>query len=164
MAKTALTVTVRIDGLRETLQAFREMPKDANDELRDRSRELAQVLADRARAAGQAEGGQAALVAGTVKAARDRVPVVQAGGTRKLGRHKAPAWGLLFASEFGMTRRSGWYASPRYGRSTARQYQPHQGQQGIWFFPTVEGAQTEISRQWNQAADAIVRKFSDGGA
>lgn len=160
--KQALTVNLAIDGVRETLAAFRSLPKDANDQLRERSRKLAEIVAERAKAAGQAEGKQAALVARTVKARRDRVPVVQAGGTRRLGRHRAPAFGLLFASEFGMDQRSGWYANQRYRRSTGMQYEPHTGQEGLWFFPTVEAAQPMINREWNAAADEIMRAFAGG--
>lgn len=160
--KQALTVNLAIDGVRETLAAFRSLPKDANDQLRERSRKLAEIVAERAKAAGQAEGKQAALVARTVKARRDRVPVVQAGGTRRLGRHRAPAFGLLFASEFGMDQRSGWYANQRYRRSTGMQYEPHTGQEGLWFFPTVEAAQPMINREWNAAADEILRAFAGG--
>lgn len=160
--KQALTVNLAIDGVRETLAAFRSLPKDANDQLRERSRKLAEIVAEQAKAAGQAEGKQAALVARTVTARRDRVPVVQAGGTRRLGRHRAPAFGLLFASEFGMNQRSGWYASQRYRRSTGMQYEPHQGRDGLWFFPTVEAAQPMINREWNAAADEILRAFAGG--
>ncbi|MFF5992580.1 hypothetical protein [Prauserella flavalba] len=160
MAKQGLTVNLYIQGLRPTLAAFRELPKDANTELRQRSRELSETLATRIQAAAQAEGGQAALLARTVRAQRDRVPVVQAGGTRKLGRHRAPAWALLFASEFGMNRRSGWYAATRYRGSAGRQYQPHSGQDGYWFFPTARAFEPEMGRQWRQAAGAIIRKFA----
>lgn len=162
MAKQALTFKVNIDGVRETLAAFRELPKDANNELRERSKALAELLANRAQAAGRAEGSQAALVARTVKAVRDRVPVVQAGGTRKLGRHAAPAYSLLFGSEFGMNQKSGWYANPRFRRSRAHQYHRHTGQQGAWFFPTVEASGPEIGREWRAAADEVMRRFSGG--
>jgi len=163
-SKTSLTVNLSIEGVRETLRAFSQMPKDASDALRDASLALAQELATAARADGMANGGpQGRLVAQTVKAKRDRVPVVEAGGTRRLGRHRTPAYGLLFGSIFGMTRRSGWYASPRYGTATGRQYRPHGGQSAYWFFPVIEQNTAEISRRWNEAADEVVRRFSEGG-
>jgi inorganic triphosphatase YgiF len=162
--RTSLTVNLSIENVRETLKAFGQMPKDANDALRDASLDLAQELAAAARADGMANGGpQGRLVAQTVKAKRDRVPVVEAGGTRRLGRHRSPAYGLVFASVFGMTRRSGWYASPRYGTSSNRQYRPHGGRAACWFFPVIEQNAAEISRRWNAAADEVVRKFSEGG-
>ncbi|MBK1785137.1 hypothetical protein [Prauserella cavernicola] len=163
MAGTALTVRMRIDGVRDTLQALQAMPKDANEQLRERSMALATVLAEDAALSGRAEGAQAALVAGTVKARRDRVPVVEAGGTKRLGRNKAPAWALLFGSVFGMNRRSGWFGAPRFREATGRQYRPHGGQDAYWFFPVIEANQARIAREWNAAASEIARKFGRGG-
>lgn len=162
MAKSALTITLRIDGVRETLAALRKLPKDANNELRRASLELAQTLARAAKSAGEREGRQAAAVARTVRAKRDRVPAVVAGGTRRLGRHKTLAFNLLFGSEFGQNRRTGWYGARRYSGSSGRQYRPHQGRQGIWFFPAVESEQADIARRWQEAADAVIEKFGEG--
>lgn len=158
--KQTLTINVHIAGVRETLAAFRELPKEANDQLRERSQRLAERIANRVRAAGEAEGAQAALVADTVKARRDRVPVIQVGGTRKLGRHRAPAYALLFASEFGMNQRTGWYGWPKYRQSLGMQYHEHTGRDGLWIFPTVEASEGEIGREWRAAADEIVAAFA----
>lgn len=147
MAKSqALTVNIRIDGLRETLAALTVLGKDASNELRDKAKEISEELAKSARAAGQAEGSQAALVATTVKAMRDRVPVVQAGGTKRLGRNKKPAYKLLFGSEF--------------GSNSLKQYKPHVGSGSYWFFQTIEAEQVTVSRKWLEAADEVIRKFS----
>jgi hypothetical protein len=148
VAKDGLTIRVHIDGLRETLAALRRLPKDANDELRVAATELAKELAIAAAASGRAEGRQAALVATTVKARRDRVPVIVAGGSKRLGRNRKPAYKLLFGSEFGATRYT--------------QYKPHLGRGSYWFFRTVEDEQVEISAKWLEAADAIIRKFGEG--
>jgi hypothetical protein len=156
-------VKVQIDGLRETLKAFNDLPKDASKELRDASLELARMLADRARADALVSGGpQGKLLAPTVKAKRDRVPVVEAGGTSRVGRNRAPAYGVLFGSVFGMNGRSGWYGEARYRGGIGRQYRPHQGRDAYWFFPVIEQSATEISEAWTKAADAVVRKFSEG--
>lgn len=164
MAKsTGITVKVHIDGARETVAAFRRLPKEANDELRNASGRIAQAMTGRIRAAARAEGRQAALVAGTVKVSRDRLPAVQAGGTRRVGRKRAPAYTLLFASEFGMSRRSGWYASARYRASTGRQYKRHLGRGSYWFFASVKAQEATIAGEWNRCADAIIRAFSKGG-
>lgn len=162
MAKQALTITVRVAGIRETLAALRKLPKDASKELRQASLDISTAVADKAKAAGQREGRQAAAVAQTVKARRDRVPSVVAGGMKRVGRHRTPAFGLLFGSEFGMNRRSGWFANRRYAASAGRQYRPHQGRKGIWFFPAVEAEQDDIARRWQAAADAVVEKFGEG--
>lgn len=158
--RQALTIRIRIDGVRETLAAFRQMPKEASDALRERSKELAQTIADRVKAAGQAEGAQAAKLARTVRAQRDRVPVIAVGGTRKIGRQGEPAYSMVFASEFGMNRRTGWYAAERYDDDAgASQYPPHRGRQGYWIFPTVERSEGEISDAWNRVADDILDQF-----
>lgn len=151
MAKSStLTVGIRIDGVRETLTAFRGLPREASAELRDAAGDLAKMLARKAQAGALAEGAQAALMAPTVKAGRDRVPVVQAGGAKRVGSRRAPAWKLLFGSEFGSNRFA------QFPRS-------HQGRDGIWFFPTIESNAAAISRRWREAADNIIRTFSKGG-
>lgn len=151
MAKTSVTVKVTISGLRETLRAFQELPADASKRLREESLKLAEELAVKARAEGMADAApQSPLVAATVKAVRDRVPAIQAGGTKRLGRNRAPAYKLLFGSLFG----SNFY----------RQFhRPHGGQDAYWFFPVVERNAGTISAAWNRAADEIVRDFSEGG-
>jgi hypothetical protein len=148
-----LKINVRVHGLRETIRAFRDLPADANNELRDRTLELSRTLADRVQAAGMADTPQSARAAASVKARRDRVPVISAGGTKK-------ASAVLFGSEFGMTRRSGWYARGRYRESLGRQYRPHQGAHSYWFFATVEENQSEIAATWRQVADAIIERWA----
>lgn len=144
--KTGLTVQVNVSGVREVLAALQKLPKDAQKEIRDRSLVLANKLAGSAIAAGRGEGSQAALVASTVKARRDRVPVIEAGGTTRLGRNRAPAFKLLFGSEFG----SNYYR--QFGK-------PHLGSGSYWFLDTVEREQATIMQEWSGAADEVIRKF-----
>jgi hypothetical protein len=164
MASKTLTVKVKITGLRETLAKFRDLPKDASDKLRDESQRLAQFLALKAQSRGFSQGGQAALAASTIKAVRDRVPAIQMGGTKRVGRKGVPVWQIMFGAEFGMNRRSGWYANRKFNGDPGRQYRPHLGQKGYFFFPTVEDNATDISAAWNKAADQIVNDFSEGDA
>lgn len=162
MAKQTLTVRVSIAGLHGTLDAFRELPRNASQELREASLEIAQDLAGDIRAAALTEGRQAAALASTVKATRDRVPAVTAGGTGGVGRHRTPAWQLLFGAEFGANGRYGWFSAARYRAATNRQFKPHAGTEGYWFFPTARLAEPEMGRRWRAAADEIVRKFGGG--
>lgn len=143
--KTSLTLTVRIDGAREVLAGFNRLPKDANRELRDRAQKIAVRLAGDVQAAGRVEGRQAMILAATVKARRDRVPVVTVGGTTRIGRHAKPAWKLLFGSEFGSNRLA--------------QYKPHLGRGSYWIFSTVDAKQAEIAREWAEAATDIASRF-----
>lgn len=145
-----LKVQINVSGLRPTLTALARLPKDAQNELRDGALKLAERLAAEAQASAIAEGSQAAAVARTVKARRDRVPVIEAGGPTRVGRNRKPAWKLLFGSEFG----SNFY--PQFGK-------PHVGSGSYWFFDTVDREQAEITAAWFEIADAIIAKF-DGGA
>jgi hypothetical protein len=148
--KTSLVVTVRIEGVRETLAAYRRLPKEASQALRKRSGELAETLAGRARAAALSDAApQSPLLAKTVRARRDRVPSIVAGGARRVGRRKVPAWKVLFGSEFG----SNTYK--QFGRR-------HSGRVGHWFFPVAERNADDVIAAWRRAADDIARSFSAG--
>lgn len=149
----SMSLTIRIDGAQATLKAFRDLPKDASDELRDASLELAEKMAGWVRAAGNAQGRQASLLTGTVKAKRDRLPYMVVGGTQRIGHAwpgagRAPAYALLFGSEFGSSRGHGFLG--------------HRGKAGYWIFPTIEAHEGDIAREWQQAADKVIEKFGEG--
>lgn len=150
MGKTALVVTVKVDGVAEALAAFKYLPKDAAKRLRTETVKLVEDLAARARADGMADASpQSRLVATTVKAERDRVPVISAGGTKRLGHNRAPAYKLLFGSIF--------------GSNAYRQFhRPHAGRNAYWFFPIVEEEFPRIAGAWKNVVDGIVRDFSEG--
>lgn len=162
MARETLTLTLHIDGARETIRAFSRLPKEASTELRAETLKLSQRLAFDIAAAARSQGHQAALMAPTVKANRDRVPSISAGGSKRVGRRRVPAGRLIFASEFGQNKRTGWYAAPRYRASSGRQYEPHKGRHSYWFHKTAEQHGPEINRAWNQVADRILRSFERG--
>lgn len=144
-----LTVKVHITGVRETLAAFRQLPKDATVELRESAGRIAEMLAGAARARGMASSKQSALVAPTVRVMRDRVPVVQVGGSSQVGTRHTPAWRILFGAEF--------------GARSYRQFRRHRGSKGYWFFSTIEGNEARIAAEWNEAADRIIQKWGAGG-
>lgn len=150
VANDSLTFKVNVSNLRETMAAFRLLPKEANNELRDRTLKVSQVLAGKITGAARSSSKQSALVAGTVKAKRDRVPVVMAGGPKRVGSKRTPAHKILFGANF--------------GAKTLRQYRPHRGagDNDYWFFHTAEAAQPQMDREWNAAADAVIAKFSEG--
>jgi len=148
VASSSLTVKLRISGVRETLKAFRDLPKDASAELRKNTLALSQLLAKEVESAGRSDSPQSALVAGTVRANKDRVPSISAGGNKRVGSRKKPVYKILFGSEF--------------GAKTLKQYRPHLGNGSYWFFRTVEASQGEIDRAWNKLADDIVRRWASG--
>lgn len=149
MARDGLTVKVKITGARETLAAFRHLPDDANRELRTATLKIADSLATQIRGAATGSSAQSALVAPTVKAKRDRVPVIEAGGSKKVGTNKKPAHKILFGANFGAT--------------VLRQFRPHRGagDNDYWFFHTVESQEARIDREWNEVADKIIARWAD---
>lgn len=142
------TIRVQVDGVRQTVAAFNLLPAAASKSLRERTLELSETLARKARTAGMADSGQSALVAPTVKASRDRVPAITAGGSKRVGSRRKPAHKILFGSEFGSNR--------------LPQFRPHLGSGSYWFFRSVENDGGEISRAWNRVADDIIEAFTRG--
>ncbi len=149
MAGQTLAITVTVTGARETLAAFRRLPKDASKALRERSLELATTLASRVASAARGDSPQSALMAATVKPRRDRVPVIEAGGSTAVGRHGTPANKILFGSEFGARR--------------LPQFRPHLGKGSYWMFKTVEANESELAAGWLKAADDILHAFESEG-
>jgi hypothetical protein len=148
MARPSILRTdVRIDGVREVLRALNRLPKEANKQLREASFGISEMVAGDIRSAAAADASpQTKLVAPTVRPRRDRVAAVAAGGSRRVGRRRVPAYKVLFGSEFGSD------AYRQFGR-------PHAGRKGHWFFPQAEQQQDKVAREWFKAADRIIRWF-----
>lgn len=144
----SIRIRVRTEGLRETIRAARRLPPEAKREVKAASTELARTLAARIQAAGRGSDRQSARAASTVRAIRGLLPTITAGP------HP-----LLFGSEFGSNARWGWYLNDRYNDSPARQFRPHRGAASYWFFETADANAGYIARQWQQAADRIIRAW-----
>jgi hypothetical protein len=141
-------IRVRIRGLREVIRATERLEPAVTQEVDRTIKRLAERLADLVRAAGRSDTRQSARAAATVRVASGSTPRVTAG-----------PHDLLFGSEFGATRRFGWYAAGRYRASAGRQFRPHQGSASYWFFRAVEENQPVIDSEWAQAAEAVVRRW-----
>lgn len=149
--KAPLVVNVKIDGLRETLAAFRALPKDASAEMRDEAGKIAADMAGWISSAARSDSRQSALVADTVKVRRDRVPVVEIGGTAKVGtgtgRNKARAYQILFGANF--------------GSRSFRQFRGWAGKGNDYFvFTNIEAHEHEIETRYLDAADRVIAKWS----
>lgn len=151
-----ITVRVKITGAREMLQAFRRLPKDANTELRDANQEISKSLAAKIKAAALGAPRQGPAVAGSVRAGRDRIPNVQAGGGRRAGKQTRRSKGqrattagdLIFGANFGATR--------------LKQFPAHNGGAGAddyFFFKTVEQQMPAIGDEWTGAAERVLKKW-----
>lgn len=152
----SIRLKVSIEGADEVLRAFEKLPKEADTALRYQAYDISKSLADWIKQAGRAHSRQAARPASTVREQRAGTsvwPVITAS-------NKGRAKGLLFGSEFGMTRKSGWYAKRRYFDSPGSQFGPHLGGGSYWFFRTAEVKQGWVESEWHKAADEVVRRWS----
>ena len=168
MADTRTTMTVRPDlaDYRGLLKALNVMDKEAQLQLKD---EVASISAWTAKGIEQAGFAhpiypkQAAIVARTVRPARDRVPTVYIGGGKGRVSGGANAGQLLFGNEFGGDRNafgnanafpSGGY---RFPPRTARE---GRGNKGYWIFPTLKAMQPEIKRKWFAAVNKVMDNWA----
>lgn len=150
-----LIINVHIEGLRETIKAFRDLPKEASDELRDEAGKIAGDMAEWIASAARADSRQAALVAGTTKVLRDRVPAVSIGGSAKVGtgsgRRKGKAYQILFGANF--------------GARTFPQFRAWAGKGNDYFvFKNIEAHEREIENRYLDAADRVIFKWSTSTA
>ena len=144
-----LTIRVSIKGARETIAAFRALPKEASKELRDASTRISEVEAVKIRTAATSSSAQSALVAPGVKARRDRLPSITVGGAKRVGRNRKPLNKIMYGANF--------------GASTLKQFRPHRGagDDDYWFFSTVEKDIPNMVDQWGRAVDKVLRRWGD---
>jgi hypothetical protein len=168
MAEGRSTITVRPDlaDYRGLLKALSVMDREAQYQLKD---EVAGISGWTATNIKQAAFGhpyyprQAAIVAATVRPARDRVPTVYVGGGKGRASGGANAGQLLFGNEFGGNRNvfgtqsafpNGGY---RFPPRTARE---GRGNTGYWIFPTLKAMQPEIKRRWFEAVNKVMDNWA----
>lgn len=90
--------TITIQGLRNSLK---KIPKEAANELRDASKAIAAHVATDARSHAYRVGRQGTLLAPTLKATRDRVPVISMGSTKRIPGKKTILNQIAKGFEFG---------------------------------------------------------------
>jgi len=148
--QTAYTV----QGLK---RALGKLPKEASDELRAASKGIALDVAQEASSRARGLHPAARLVASSLTASRDRVPVVKLGGSRKLPPHsggrarngkRQTVGDIIWGAEFGGG-----------GKPRSRQFPPHRGRDGYFLWPTVrensKGIQAAYSRALDKALESI---------
>lgn len=141
-------VGIGVKGLRTTQKKIRELPDNARDEIIIASRRIATVVGDQAALRFRALGHQGPLVAGTVRSTKGTVPTIKVGGSSKLGRNKAPAYKLLYGTEFGSDKYKQFHA-------------PHTGRTGRALYPTIRDRADYMYEQWKDAADKVLFEFAD---
>lgn len=144
MARRTLTVTIRVTGMKELIRATRKWPDDAQQEIKAASISIAGVVAVEIKSAANRFNAQAALLSPTVRVVKGSAPMIQAGGARRVGRNRVPAYKVLFGSEFGSV--------------SLKQYKAFNSG-GYWFFVTVTANTDYIGREYVAAVDEANRKW-----
>lgn len=132
-----------IDGLGETIRAFKKLPKDVKAESDDQVREIARFVAGATKAAASTRAEQ--KVAGTIKSQKNSVSL---GG----GGRGSRAGNMALGTEFGGR-----------GRSTTQQFRPHLGTQGYFFWPTIRANSGRIKKMWEDVLEEAAARWVRGG-
>ena len=117
------------NGIAGLNAALRRLPKEASAELREASQKITKVVADDAQGRARGTSGAARIVAPTIKAAKDRYPVIKMGGKKRIAGRKGnrqTVGDLIWGAEFG-----------GQGRPTTQQFLPHKGTTGYFLWPAV---------------------------
>lgn len=143
--------TLRFYGVENLNRTLRALPREASVKLRDASQVIAAKVSTDASGAARAQGGLSAIVAPTIRAGRDRVPVIRMGNSSRL-----PASGNGWERARGGSRQTIgdviWGAEFGGGaRPTTRQFRPHKGQTGYFLWPTVRGDGDFIEKAYGDA-------------
>lgn len=168
MANTKNTMTIKPDlgDYRGLLKALNVMGKEANGELKNEVASISAWTAGGIKTSayvGARFPAQAAIVAATVRPARDRVPTVYIGGGKGRASGGANAGQLLFGNEFG--------GNPDYSKSVSgfpnggfkfppRSPREGRGNKGYWIFPTLKVMQPEIKRRWQEACVKVLDNWA----
>jgi hypothetical protein len=152
MGRTVRRTVHGVKGLTRELNKLRDLPKEATDQLRDESVAIAaRVAAEaRGRAMSGAGGRVSRYVAPTIRATRDRVPVISMGGSARL----PPSSG---STRSGIVGDVMWGAE--FGSAQHRQFQPwggSGGSAGYFLWPSVR--MDEIIEEWG---DALLRAVDE---
>ena len=163
--KTTITIKPDLGDYRALLKAISAMDKDAQGALKD---EVASISRWTAQGMIYASYGalmpmQAAIVAQTIRPARDRVPTVYIGGAKGRASGGANAGQLLFGNEFGSDRNAkgskgafpnGGYRFPERSNSQGR------GNTGYWIFPSLKEMQPTIRNRWFNAVQRVMDNWA----
>jgi hypothetical protein len=130
-----------IKGLPQLLRLLNKIPKDLQAEVRDASQAIANDLVSGAKSAAHTPLQRKA--ANALKAKRDRVPVVKAGGMAG----DVPVKDIFYGAEFGGG-----------ARPTTQQFLSHKGRSGYFLYPTARARGRRYAEMW---AEAVDKAFKD---
>lgn len=168
MADTRSRITIKPDlgDYRGLLKALNAMDKAAQGELKNDVYSISSWVAGGIKTSayvGARFPAQAAVVAATVRPARDRVPTIYVGGVKGRVSGGANAGQLLFGNEFGGERNAKGSLSTfpnggyKFPERTARE---RRGNKGYWIFPTLKVMQPTIKRRWQEACVKVLDNWA----
>lgn len=139
---------IEVQGLKELLKDMNRLGPAFNREVRASSKKIAEDEVPRLKAAANISNKMSAAVGVTVRARSDRVPQIIAGGAKRVALSTKPKAGdVFFGAEFGGGK-----------RKTTRQFRPHRGRRGYWFWPQIREDEKRMVAEW---LDAIDRAMED---
>lgn len=133
--------SVDIEGLDRTVLFLDQLPRKIEAAAREGAVEAAAGEAVRVRTLAASAGSQAALAARSVRAQGDALLAAAGGGT--------PA-AIFYGSEFGGG-----------GRPRTRQFPPHRGTRGYWFWPTLNADDERILAAFDDALDPLMNDWEN---
>lgn len=132
-----------VEGLNDVLRALRKMPKEANAELRQASRQIAdRHMVPAWREAALHAGPWGEVIADSVRSKSDRIPAVLIGGNRKAFSGGASATMVRYPSSSGQARES---------------FAPFEQTNWLQY---VRAYQPAALQEWAHAVDRIVTKWT----
>jgi hypothetical protein len=167
MATTKASGGAVVEGLNETLRAFRGLDKATQKAVRDEVQKVANLLAREIAAAGNSRSKRDAWVASSVRGTRERTPVIKIGSAKRMPVSRSGqgprASDLMFGMEFGSRGgtdnptarggRPGW-------RFPAETPPKKRGNVGTWIFPTATAQQPRVVSLWAEALEKAARDWS----
>lgn len=163
----SLSIGVEVEGLPSMWKRLNALPKTAQQEMREAAMAIADDEAARIRNAASSDSRQAAAIAPFIKARRDRVPAISAGGKRRAGvSGGALAGEIFFGAEFGGQHHKARTTTGRGGgfviKRTTMQFRPHRGHEGYFFFPTLREDQDRMLDRYEMALRNLEREWARG--
>ena len=167
--KGTMAITVEPVEFRNLIRLLGSLPKESQQEIRDRALPLSQRFAGQLLQFAQASRTPVAVkVAESLVAKRDRLIRVDVGGTKKVGRKyggekrkggtvvkqgQAVAGALLWGSEYGSHR-----GVDRRGRAYSDRFKAPYKKSGYWINPAMDYYLPIIAREYAQMVQDVVKK------
>jgi hypothetical protein len=167
--KGTLAITVEPVEFRNLIRLLGSLPKESQQEIRDRALPLSQRFAGQLLQFAQASRTPVAVkVAESLAPKRDRLIRVDVGGTKKVGRKyggekrkggtvvkqgQAVAGALLWGSEYGSHR-----GVDRRGRAYTDRFKAPYKKSGYWINPAMDYYLPIIAREYAQMVQDVVKK------